>query len=188
MKKSSFNLVVLFFSWPTLLLSSVQLSSGGVRAGQVMPSVTNQSAMSVGLQCDLVTTGSDLIFQPFFDYWGVSYEKNLEKRNRQLFAIGLSALKPFNLNNSKAVPFVGGGLGMTFNSWRFKSPHDPETPSATDHEFDLALHVVGGITVPVTSTWSGLIQLKYSLAGLADYFGFWIGVSYHVNQNTIHLD
>jgi hypothetical protein len=186
MKKACITFL-LFFAWPTLSLSAVQLSSAGLRVGQVLPSVTRQNALSIGLQGNLLSDKSAVIFQPFFDYWAVSYDKAQARWNRQLFAAGISALKLFNLNNSNAKPFVGGGLGMTFNAWQSTSS-DVDAPSSKDHEFDLALNVLGGIEVPVTSSLNGLIQLKYTLAGMADYLGFWIGVSYQLNQDTIQQD
>lgn len=187
MKKSSLPLFVLFFLLPIVSFAGVRLSSVGLQVGQVLPSVTNLRATSIGAHCFVQQDDSDLLFQPFFDYWAVSYDKNSTHWNRRLFAVGMSALKPFNLNNSKAVPFMGGGLGVTLLSWQTKSDHDPEQPSK-DFEFDLALNVVGGITVPVTSALHGLIQLKYTLAGVVDYFGFWAGLSYHFNANSIQQD
>ncbi len=187
MKNTSSCLFALFLLLPIISPAGVRLSSAGLYVGQVVPSVTNQRATSIGVHCYLQQEKGDLFFQPYFDYWAVSYDKNSTTWNRQLFAVGVSALKPFNLNNSKAVPFVGGGLGLTLNSWQTKSSHNPEK-SSKDFEFDLALNAVGGVTVPVTATLQGLVQLKYTLAGMADYFGFWIGLSYHFNANSIQQD
>lgn len=187
MKKTRIPFFMLCFL-PMIANASIQISSIGLRLGQVMPSVTNEGVLSVGIYSTLENNSSEFMFRPFFDYWAAAYDKGDDNWNRQLFALGFSALKPFNLTNSKAVPFVGGGLGLTYNSWHIKFPHEPEHPSSKDFEFDLALNILGGIEVPFTSSLNGSLELKYTLAGVADYFGFWIGLSYQLNSNSVQQD
>ncbi len=164
--------------------AGVQFSSVGLRVGQARPNIHNRNTNAFGVQTNIKMAGTELLLAPFFDYWSMSYKKNTsENWNWKLFTLGLSALKPFNLNNSRAVPYIGGGLGFIINAWQVSDATDPALPKDKDSEFDLALNVTAGVAVPFNSQLNGLIELKYTLAGIADYFGFWIGLSYQLTRN-----
>lgn len=161
-----------------VLPASAETWTPGVRIGMARPSIAQENTLAVGLDLRM-HNGSSLMLQPYLDYWTSRHKSNNDESwEWQLFSLGLSALKPFNLNNSRAVPYVGGGFGLNYNA----SHMDDSTSSTSINEVDLSLNAVAGLELPLSSRLSSSVELKYVLAGVTDYFGFWIGLKYNLTR------
>ena len=160
---------------------TIRLSAVGVRLGPAHPSIYYENAFSIGLNADIVNVAPGRRLCPYVDFWRAGFvKKSTEHWNWRLFAVGLSALLPIHLNNSKAKPYIGGGAGLNFNTWTIDDM-SRQTPSSNTFDMDLSLHAVAGLELPLAARLNGYLEFKYALAGVANYFGFWFGVKFKVN-------
>lgn len=178
--QSTVKIFLMFLAVSMPLFSAFPgITAMGGHFGSVKTSLTRDNSLSVGLNASIDNLKPKLILRPYLDFWRQQFDKNeSEQHNWMLFALGLSAVKPFNLNNSKAVPYVGGGLGMHLNKSSISSANSPTR--SDEYEFDLSLHAVVGLDLPLNTRLNGFIELKYALAGVADYFGGWLGIKYNL--------
>ena len=161
-----------------LFSSAVKLSAVGGKVGPVLSSIDKENTLSIGLSMDFHNVLPNIIVSPYFEFWSADFKKDqIENWDWQVYALGISAIGLFNLNNSKAIPYVGGGVGFNFNSWSVTFT-DNRSPKPRDYEFDLAIHALSGIELPLSAKVNSYLELKFVLAGVTDYFGFWFGLKY----------
>ncbi|MBN1464198.1 hypothetical protein JXA02_00455 [candidate division KSB1 bacterium] len=169
-----------FIVMGTLLLLPGALSAGSLhlaglagRIGLVHSPMAEENIYAFGLNAHL-QGAAKVVYRPYFDYWATRIDGVSEQEQRwRLFASGVSALWPFGLHNSSAVPYAGAGVGLQVND---RSKTAEGSRSSADREVDLALTALAGLQLPIRSQFDGFVEFRYAIAGLSDYYGLYLGL------------
>ncbi len=186
MKKLCMLMVIFMaFSFSAMAQTELGLNGVGGRLGYIMPEGDIENTLGFGLNADIGTFNETIKLFAYFDYWGKGYDAGYYKWNWSVINIAAIAKYPFETQGN-IKPYAGGGLGLAFNHWSsdytgpaFDSPYysSPDLKdSATDT--DLAIHLLGGADMALTPQMDGFAEVKYTIAGNADYFGIFVGINY----------
>ncbi len=163
-------LLLLIFStiFPLEAQSRLKLKEFGARTGWGRSAdLAMNNIIIPGLSVNLGHLQPHLLLFGYMDYWNKS-KQSIDKQNIQWRVLGISAITKYTFpNQTKITPFVGGGVGFNFGKGDINS------------SFDLAIHFLGGISIPITKKLKGVVELKYSMDG-ADYLGIFMGINYQI--------
>lgn len=174
----TFLLLLLVVHKPFCSAAPIITAFGG-HCGPAKTSLARDNTLALGVHASLLGGLPGFVLRPYLDFWQLQFDKKSNEHwHWRLFAVGLSALKPINLNNSKAVPYVGGGLAVHLNDWTISDVHSASGSHA--YEIDLSLHAIAGLELPLKAHLNGFIEFKYALAGVSDYFALWLGMRYNL--------
>ncbi len=153
---------------PLYAQSGLKLEALGARVGWGRSTDLNMNNIIIpGLNANLGKLKPHLVFFGYLDYWNKN-KRIVDNKEIMWRVFGISAITKYIFpNQSKITSFIGGGAGFNFGKSEIKST------------FDLAIHILGGISVPVATNLNGVVELKYSLDG-ADYLGIFLGTSYRI--------
>ena len=154
----------------------------GGRLGFVMPEGDIDNTLGFGLNADLGTLMPELTLNAYLDFWTKGYDVGAYYE-WSWTSIGIAAIVKYQFameGNMK--PYAGGGLGFNISTWSsdYSGPTYPGWTGdldTSDSEFDVALHFLGGASMPLSPNLDGFAELRYTIDG-ADYFGIYVGVSY----------
>lgn len=157
------------FSGSTMALGQADIAFKGIggRLGFVMPESNIGNTIGFGIQADLGTITRDIHLGALADFWTKSYDHGDAESSLTQIVLGATARYLFEIR-TKVIPYAGGGLGFTIGH----SSGDEHS----DSDFDLGLHLLGGVEYSLSRSLKGLAELKYHIDG-ADYLGIWIGVT-----------
>ena len=189
MKKGMlFSTIILF---ALISHASAQLNFGfngvGGKVGFIMPEGGIDNTIGFGAVADLGTFGmssvGDIALSASLDYWAKNYSES-SYWDWTWSVISLAAYgKYFFPMEGSFKPYAGVGLGFDISKWNSKYNGPPigfgfdSDLDASESNFDLALHLVGGATMAVSPTLDGFAEVKYTTGGI-DYFGIYVGVLY----------
>jgi len=186
-KRLQVIIVVFILSIPLISVAQTEIGLNGVggRLGYIMPEGDIENTLGFGLNADMGTFNETIKLFAYFDYWGKGYDAGFYEWNWSVINIAAIAKYPFEMQGN-IKPYAGGGLGLAFNHWSsdYKGP-DIDSPfyttsdledSATDT--DLAIHLLGGAEMELSPQMDGFAEIKYTIAGNADYFGIFVGINY----------
>ncbi len=186
MKKSLITAVLLLIvALPLVTLAQTEIGLNGVgaRIGYIMPEGDIENTLGFGLNADMGSFNKTIKLFAYLDYWGKGYDLGYWEWSWSVIDIAAIAKYPFETQGNLK-PYVGGGLGLSFNHWssNYKGPSSPYfsekdfEASATDTEF--AIHLLGGADMELSPKMVGFAEVKYTIAGNADYFGIFVGINY----------
>ena len=186
MKKSLITTsLLLIFAIPLVTIAQTEIGLNGVgaRIGYIMPEGDIENTLGFGLNADIGTFNESIKLFAYLDYWGKGYDLGYWEWNWSVINIAAIGKYPIEMQGSLK-PYVGGGLGLSFNHWSsdYKGPASPYVSendlesSATDTE--LAIHLLGGADMELTPQMDGFAEIKYTISGNADYFGLFVGINY----------
>lgn len=186
-KLVTFTLLVTLVSLPafTVAASNIGLQAVGGRIGYIMPEGDIEDTIGLGLNADLGTLAENITLHGYLDYWGKSYKITNYEWNWSVISLAAIAKYHFNAGESQFKPYAGAGLGLNFNHWSsdytgpdFGGIFNPDDFEASDTDTDLGIHLLGGAAYQLSEKMDGFAELKYTIAGNADYLGLWVGISY----------
>ncbi|TKJ41037.1 hypothetical protein CEE37_05060 [candidate division LCP-89 bacterium B3_LCP] len=163
--------------------TDIGFKKAGVKVGYVMPGGIDNT-LGFGAMVDLGTITKDFHLDAFFDYWSKSYGEGVYDWSWSMMSFGALVKYYFPLNSSNLLPYSGAGLGLNMwsSKWDYTGPTGLGYPTTYDASgSNIALHVVGGIEMPLSPKLDGLAEFKYS-TGDADYVGIFVGVLYRFGE------
>ncbi len=163
----------------------------GGKLGYIMPEGGIDNTIGFGAVADLgtLTIGSfgDIALGAHVDYWAKNYSES-SYWDWTWSVISIAALGRYYFPmEGNLKPYAGVGLGFDISRWSSKYNGPPigfgldSSLDASESNFDLALHLVGGATMTVSPTLDGFAEAKYTTGGI-DYFGIYVGVIYKMNK------
>jgi len=162
--------LLLFFLifFPLCAQPAVKIHAVGARMGWGRSAALNVNNIIIsGLSLNCGDLQRHLSLHAYIDYWNKTKHAG-DNKIVSWRILGISAITKHTFpNQTNITPFVGGGVGFNFGK------------GESNATFDLAIHVLGGLSVPVTSRLNGLAEFKYSIDG-ADYFGIFLGMDYQI--------
>lgn len=150
----------------------------GARVGYVMPEDPIDNTFGLGLQVKLGTIIPELAFEAFVDYWSKSYDTGYGDSDASITDIGVGALvKYYFITEGSVKPYAGAGPALQFGSSKVDTPYG----EASDTDTDFALHLLGGVELPLSDQIDGLAEVKYVASDL-NYFGVFAGIVYNLGR------
>ncbi|MBN2412914.1 porin family protein [candidate division KSB1 bacterium] len=187
MKKLYMLLVILIaFTLSAMAQTEIGFNGVGGRVGLIMPEDPIDNTFGFGLNADLGTISPKIKFGAFIDYWSKSYDEdefgfNIET-SFSVFAIGALARYDFSTQGN-IQPYAAGGLGMNFWSSKAESEYinpitgDKDKSEASVDDSDFAIHLIGGVEMPLSPQMNGFAEIKYVISD-PEYLGIFVGVMY----------
>ncbi len=186
------GVVLLLLITSVFAQSQIGFNGVGGRFGFIMPEDPIENTIGFGVNADLGTITPDIKLFAYIDYWGKGEEIVHYKYSYSV--LGFAAIAKYEFKTSgQFVPYAGGGLGININ--KVKSEYDgPDLSSeysgyysASDYEYsdsetDLAIHLLGGASMPLSPKMDGFAEIKYTIAGDFDYFSIWAGINYKLTK------
>ncbi len=156
----------------------------GARVGFVMPEDPIDNTIGFGLHADLGTIMPNLGLFGAVDYWGKTYEESgfgtTIKTTFSVISVSAIAKYMFEMDGS-FTPYAGGGLGLEIGraSFEYDGPQNEffNIEDDSDTSTDIGIHLVGGASMPLSPTLTGIAEAKYTLGDL-DYLSLMVGVTY----------
>ena len=186
------GVVLLLLITSVFAQSQIGLNGVGGRVGYVMPEGEIENTFGFGLNADLGTITPDIKLFAYIDYWGKGEDIGHYEWSYSVF--GFAAIAKYEFKTSgKVVPYAGGGLGLNINkakaeyngpdlSSEYSGYYSAEDFEVSDTETDLAIHLLGGASMPLSPKMDGFAEIKYTIAGDFDYFSIWAGVNYKLTK------
>ncbi len=150
----------------------------GARVGYVMPEDPIDNTFGLGLQVKLGTIIPELAFDAFVDFWSKSYDTGVSNYDASITDIGVGVLlKYYFMAEGSVKPYAGAGPALQFGSSKVDTPYG----EASDTDTDFALHLLGGVELPLSDQIDGLAEVKYVASDL-NYFGIFAGIVYNLGK------
>lgn len=168
MRKRLVLLLLFFTLLPLYGQSNLKLEAVGARLGWGKSADLQLNNIIIpGLCINWGELQPHLSLFGYMDYWNKS-KKAVNNKSISWRLVGISAITKYTFpNRTNFAPYIGGGIGFNFGKGDASST------------FDLALHVIGGVSAPFSSKLTGLLELKYSMDG-ADYLAIFTGMRYRI--------
>ncbi|HEX7077777.1 MAG TPA: outer membrane beta-barrel protein [Candidatus Eisenbacteria bacterium] len=138
----------------------------GASLGLVDPEGAS-STVSFGVHIDGGEFVRNVHLTPLVEYWKVGVGGS----DLSDFALGTDVTLDFPLQNSRVVPYAGGGLGI---NWLKVS-----TPLVDNSDTKLGLNLLGGIRNDVMPNFSLFGELRYNFVSDANQLKILGGFTYH---------
>jgi opacity protein-like surface antigen len=182
MKMNRFLVVFALIGFTAVLSTASAADIGfkgiGARVGFVMPEDPIDNTFGLGLQVKLGTFIPELGFEALVDYWSKSYDTGVSNYDASITDIGVGVLvKYYFMAEGGVKPYAGAGPALQFG----RSKVDTPLGEVSDTDTDFALHLLGGVELPLSEQIDGLAEVKYVASDL-NYFGIFAGIVYNLGK------
>ncbi len=186
MKKFSKILVVLlavFIVSVAFGQSNIGLNGIGGRLGYVMPEGDVDNTIAFGAVADLGQLTPDIDLEANVTYWSIGEKIGGFDWSWSSFQIDAVAKYKIKMEDSQLRPYVGGGLGLHFGTVKYDwVDWNGNKTDESDSEMDIAIILAGGAKKTLSETLDGFAEIRYTIAGELDTFGFFVGAIYKLNK------
>ena len=145
----------------------------GARLGLVDPEGAS-STLDLGIHIDAGEFARNLHLQPIAEYWSVGVEAGGFSVDISDFSLGMDLLLDFPLQDSRIVPYAGGGLGMHFLKYESNVPGE----DAEDSRNKLGLNLQGGVRNDVMPNLALFGEVRYNFISDANQLKLLGGFTY----------
>jgi hypothetical protein len=170
---AALGLVTMFaFAPAALAAASTEPGLGfrglGARIGFVDPEGAS-STVGLGLHLDAGEIARNVRLSPILEYWSVGVDAPGVDFDVSDFSIGADVTVDFPLQNSRMIPYAGGGLGLHFL--------DSNIPGADD-DTKIGLNIQGGVRNDVMPNLSVFGELRFNFVEDTNQFKLLGGFTY----------
>ena len=144
----------------------------GARIGFVDPEGAS-STLELGVHIDAGQITRGVRLQPVVEYWSLGQEVGPYDSDISDLSFGLDINVDFPLQDSRIVPYAGGGLGMHFLSFDSTVPNVPD-----NSETKLGLNIQGGIRNDIMPNLSLFGEARYNFVSDANQLKVLGGFTY----------
>ena len=141
----------------------------GARIGMVDPEDAS-STIDLGIHIDAGEFARNLHLQPIAEYWSVGVDVGTADIDISDFSLGMDLLLDFPLQDSRVVPYVGGGLGMHWLKF--------DDGVVDESRTKLGLNLEGGVRTDVMPNLSLFGELRYNFVSDANQLKLLGGFTY----------
>jgi opacity protein-like surface antigen len=164
--------------------ADIGLMGVGGKVGYVMPEDIDNT-FGFGLEADMGTIMPNLSLHGFVEYWSKSYDVGFGSdadASISVIALGAAAKYHFEMDGN-ITPYAGGGLGLNIGkaSLEYTDPFTGQKVDDSDSESDIAIHLLGGASMPLSPQMDGYAELKYVISDV-EYFGIFLGINYKMGK------
>jgi hypothetical protein len=158
--------------------SDIGLKGIGVKVGLLVPEDPLDNTFTIGAVADLGTFIPQLHWDVSLQYWSAGYNQGIFGANYDWSWSDIalkSTVRYFFPVKSNLEPYLGGGIGMHFYSWKWDYPgysyggyvHPGASLSDTETKFDL--HFVGGAQFSLAPNWKLQAEAEYAIADIDQF-------------------
>lgn len=144
----------------------------GARIGFVDPEGAS-STLELGVHVDAGQIVRGVRLMPVIEYWSLGQEVGPYNSDISDLSFGLDVNVDFPLQDSRIVPYVGGGLGLHFISFDSTVPNVPD-----DSDNKLGLNIQGGIRNDIMPNLSLFGEARYNFVSDANQLKVLGGFTY----------
>jgi hypothetical protein len=144
----------------------------GVRLGMVDPEDVS-STLELGGHIDAGEFVKGVRLMPVVEYWSLGTDVGPYSSDISDFSFGADVNVDFPLQNSRMVPYAGGGLGLHFLSFDSTVPNVPD-----ESKTKLGLNIQGGIRNDVMPNLSIFGEARYNFVSDANQLKLLGGFTY----------
>lgn len=144
----------------------------GARLGFVDPEGTS-STLELGVHIDAGQIVKGVRLQPLVEYWSLGTSIGPYNSDVSDFSFGTDVNVDFPLQDSRIVPYAGGGLGLHFLSFDSTVPNVPD-----QSDTKLGLNIQGGIRNDIMPNLSIFGEARYNFVSDANQLKVLGGFTY----------
>jgi len=144
----------------------------GARLGFVDPEGTS-STLELGVHVDAGQIVKGVRLQPLVEYWSLGTSIGPYNSDISDFSFGADVNVDFPLQDSRIVPYVGGGLGLHFLGYDSTVPNVPD-----QSDTKLGLNIQGGIRNDIMPNLSLFGEARYNFVSDANQLKVLGGFTY----------